>query len=145
MTLLSIKYHTDLDEHNFIFSLCKEFTEGEGMCTDDINERDESRQFNFQRKGLEKNWKHRKLIMKYHFLFLSFGEEDWPWANTCCQSSSFCLRKSGPELTSVLIFFYSSSICGMLPQHGLMNSVGLCRRSKPATLGIRSRRCELNH
>ena len=35
-----------------------------------------------------------------------FGEEDWPWANICWQSSTFCLRKIVPELTSVPIFLY---------------------------------------
>ena len=49
-----------------------------------------------------------------------FGEEDWPWANICCQSSSFCLRKIVAELTSVPIFCF---VCGMLPQPGLMNGV----------------------
>ena len=33
-------------------------------------------------------------------------EEDWPWTNICCQSSSFCLRKIVTELTSVPIFLY---------------------------------------
>ena len=37
-------------------------------------------------------------------LFVCFGEEDWPWANICCESSSFCLRKMVSELTSVPIF-----------------------------------------
>ena len=35
-----------------------------------------------------------------------FGEEDWPWANICCQSSSFCLRKIVTEVTPVPIFLY---------------------------------------
>ena len=39
-------------------------------------------------------------------LFLGGGGEDCPWANICCQSSSFCLRKIIPELTSVPIFLY---------------------------------------
>ena len=42
--------------------------------------------------------------------------DDWPWANICCQSSSFCLTKISPELTSVPVFLYF--VCGMLPQHG---------------------------
>ena len=46
-------------------------------------------------------------------------EEDWPWANISCQSSSFCLRKIVAELTPVPVF---SVLCGMLPQHSLMNS-----------------------
>ena len=33
-------------------------------------------------------------------------EEHWPWANICCQSSSFCLRKIVPELTSVPVILY---------------------------------------
>ena len=48
--------------------------------------------------------------------YLFFAEEDWPWANICCQSSSFCLGKILPELTSVPIFLYF--VCGPLPQHG---------------------------
>ena len=54
------------------------------------------------------------------FVF-SYGEEDWPWANVCCQSSSFCLRKIVLELTSVSIFLYF--VCGMPLQHDLMSSV----------------------
>ena len=53
--------------------------------------------------------------------FFVFGEEDWPWANICCQSPSFCLRKIVPELTSVPIFLYF--VCGSLPQHGLISAV----------------------
>ena len=49
------------------------------------------------------------------------GEEDWPWANICCQSSSFCLRKIVAELASVPVFLYF--VCRMLPQHGLMSGV----------------------
>ena len=41
-----------------------------------------------------------------------FAEEDWPWPNICCQSSSFCLGKISPELlTPVPIFFYFLSVC----------------------------------
>ena len=40
------------------------------------------------------------------FLFLFFWEEDWPWDNIHCQSSSFCLRKIVAELTSVPVFLY---------------------------------------
>ena len=63
------------------------------------------------------------------------GEEDWPCANFCCQSSSFCLRKIVPKLTSVPVFLYF--VCGMPPQHGLMNGyVGLCQGSKPTNLRL---------
>ena len=31
-------------------------------------------------------------------IFLCVCEEDWPWENICCQSSSFCLRKIVTEL-----------------------------------------------
>lgn len=55
------------------------------------------------------------------FAFSFFCEEDWSWANICCQPSSFCLRKIGPELTSLPVFL--SFICGTLPQHGLMSDV----------------------
>ena len=40
----------------------------------------------------------------YGFVCLFFGEEDWPRANICCQSSSFCLRKIVPELMCVPVF-----------------------------------------
>ena len=50
-----------------------------------------------------------------------FSEEDWPWANICCQSFSFCLRKIVPELTSVPVFLYF--VCELPPQHGLMSGV----------------------
>ena len=53
--------------------------------------------------------------------FCLFPEEDSPWANICCQSFSFCLRKIHTELTSVPVFFYF--VCGSPPQHGLMSSV----------------------
>ena len=49
-------------------------------------------------------------------LFCCCCEEDWPWANTCCQSSSFCWRNIVPELTSVPIFLYF--VCGSLQQLG---------------------------
>src|SRR3712207_7792253 len=39
-------------------------------------------------------------------LFLSMCEEDWPSANICCRSFSFCLRKIVAELTSVPVFLY---------------------------------------
>ena len=48
------------------------------------------------------------------FLFLFFGEEDWQWANICCQSSFVCFRKIVPELTSMPIFLHF--VCGM-PSH----------------------------
>ena len=65
--------------------------------------------------------------------FSFFGEEDWPWANTCCQFS-FCLREIFPELTSVLIVLYF--VCGLLPRHGfLMTGVGLYPEFKPANPG----------
>ena len=46
-----------------------------------------------------------------------FCEEDRPWANICCQSSSFCLRKIVPELMSLPIFL--CFIYEMPPQHSL--------------------------
>ena len=39
-----------------------------------------------------------------HLSFFFLCEEDWPWANICCQSSSFCLRKIVAKLTSVPVF-----------------------------------------
>ena len=46
------------------------------------------------------------IVIMCCFLFIYFGEEDWPWANICCQSSSFCSRNIVPELTSVPVFLY---------------------------------------
>ena len=47
-------------------------------------------------------------LLKHIFFFLNlllfFCEEGWPWANICCQYSSFCLRKIVAELTYVPIF-----------------------------------------
>ena len=57
--------------------------------------------------------------MTGHLFVGGDGEEDCPWANICCQSSSFCLKKIITELTSVAIFLYF--VCGALPQHGLMS------------------------
>ena len=42
----------------------------------------------------------------WHLFFFLFGEEDWPWAKIFCHSSSSCLRKIVPELTSVSILPY---------------------------------------
>ena len=52
------------------------------------------------------------------------GGEHWLWANICCQSYSFSLRKIAAQLTSVPIFLY---FMWMLPQRGLMS----CARSAP--------------
>ena len=41
----------------------------------------------------------------YFILCIYFFEEDYSWASYC-QSSSFLLRKPGPELTSMPIFLY---------------------------------------
>ena len=49
-------------------------------------------------------------------------EEDWPWANICCQSSSFYLRRIVPELISVPIFLYF--VNGKSSQHGLPLHLG---------------------
>ena len=56
------------------------------------------------------------IIVKHHSKQLTyfFAEEDSPWANVCCQSSSFCLRNICPQLTSVPFYF----VCRSLPQHG---------------------------
>ena len=44
-------------------------------------------------------------LLVFLFLFF-FCDKDWPWANICCQSFSFSLRKIVTELTCVLIFLY---------------------------------------
>ena len=41
------------------------------------------------------------LSFLFSFSFFFFCEEDWPLANICCHSSSFCLRKIVTELTTV--------------------------------------------
>lgn len=50
MIPMSIKFYT---EHNFIF--ISKFTEKERICTQYINDQDELRQSNVQRKDLEKD------------------------------------------------------------------------------------------
>ena len=50
-------------------------------------------------------WKLRYSLFTHSPLFF-FAEEYSPWANICCQFSSFCLRKIVPELTSVPVFLY---------------------------------------
>ena len=65
----------------------------------------------------------KQRLLLANFISLSlffFCEEDWPWANICCQFSSFCLRKIVAELTSVPIFLYF--VCRMLSQCGLASS-----------------------
>ena len=70
--------------------------------------------------------------------FVCVCEEDWPWANIYCQSSSLCLRKMAPEPTSV----QSCSIsCGMPPQHGLMTGA----RSTPRIWTQEPRVAEAEH
>ena len=67
-------------------------------------------------------------------------EECWPWANICCPSSHFCLRKIVP----VLIFH--CFVCGMPPQHDLMSGVWVCTQDPNLqTLGHQSRVRKLNH
>ena len=76
--------------------------------------------------------------------FFSFGEDGCPWANICCQSSSFCSRKIVAELTSVPIFLYF--VCGTPPQCGSMSGVQVCTRDLNSwTLGHRSGAYKLNH
>ena len=74
-----------------------------------------------------------QLLWESGFFFF-FGEEDWPWANICWQSSSFCLRKAGPELTSMAIF-----LCFVCVSHGLTSGVGLCLGSEPMHSGLLKR------
>ena len=57
-------------------------------------------------------------FLLYIYIYI-FGEEGWPWANVCCQSSSFCLRKIVTEPTYVPILLYS--VCGTPPRRGSMN------------------------
>ena len=46
------------------------------------------------------------LLSVWQLPFYFFCEEDWPWANICCQSSSFCLMKTVTELTPLPILLY---------------------------------------
>ena len=55
--------------------------------------------------GFKDNTSFQAIIHVLH-LFFFFPEEDSPWANICCQSSSFCLSKICPELMSVPIFLH---------------------------------------
>ena len=70
-----------------------------------------------------------KIFIGCHHFFLCVCEEDWSWANICCQSSSFCLRKIATELTSVPIFLYF--VWGILPQHGLCRSAARIQTCEP--------------
>ena len=80
----------------------------------------------------------RKKMFKSFILYF-FGKEDWPWANICWESCSFCLRKIVFELTSVANFLYF--IYGMLPQHGLMSGELVCSQDlNPRTPG-----CQAEH
>ena len=63
--------------------------------------------------GVGRHWNSELVFLGFVFCFC---EEDWPWANICCQFSIFCLGKTVTELTSVPIFLYF--VCGTLPQHG---------------------------
>ena len=67
------------------------------------------------------------------FFFLFFCEEDWPWANIQCQSSSFCLRKIVAELTSCanLPLFY----VGCHHSMAWWEVLGLHPESEPANPG----------
>ena len=38
-----------------------------------------------------------------------FGEEDWPWANICCQSSSFCFSSQSPSAQLFILVVGQSS------------------------------------
>ena len=75
---------------------------------------------------------HKYLLSLLFFLvsFFFFPEEDSPWANICCQSSSFCLKKIHPVLC----------VCASLPLFcmwvavtawPLMSAVGLHPGTKP--------------
>ena len=78
-----------------------------------------------------------------YFVFVCVCEEDWPWANICCQSSSFCLRMIVTELTSTPIFLYfmwdATTAC--LDKWCYVRAQDL----NPWTPGCQSRVHELNH
>ena len=71
-------------------------------------------------------WALPELLFTYFF-----GEEDWPWANICCQSSPFCLRKIRPDLTSMPVFLY---FVRRTPATAWLDKwcAGPCPGSKPA-------------
>ena len=73
-------------------------------------------------------------LMSLYSYFFGFFEEDQPWANIHCQSSTFFLRKIGPELTSVPIFRYFT--CGVPATAWLdKQSIGLRLGSEPVNHG----------
>ena len=60
-----------------------------------------------------------------------FDEEDWPRANICCQSTSFCLRKIVAELTSVpafLCFMRDTATVGLTSSTRSMPGLRTCER-----------------
>ena len=68
------------------------------------------------------------------FVLFCFDEEDWPWANISCQSSSFCLRQYRPW----------ANICASLPLSCMWDAItawldeqcaGLPPGSKPLNPG----------
>ena len=52
------------------------------------------------------HWFSDTLLFRWNSSSFFVCEEDWPYANICCQSSSFRLRKVATELTSVSIFLW---------------------------------------
>ena len=72
----------------------------------------------------------------FSFLFLFF-EEDYPWANICCKSSSFCWGKLA--LSSHLCPSSSTLYVGYLPQHGLPSAAVSAPRIEPANPGLPKR------
>ena len=77
---------------------------------------------------------HVMLNLEESFLFFS-GEEDWPWANICCQSFFFCLRKIVDELTSVPVFLH---FCMWDATTARLDEqcVGLCLGYEPVNPGL---------
>ena len=76
-------------------------------------------------------------------LFFLFGEEDWPWANICCQSSSFCLgKKSWANICANLPLFCMWDAITAWP-HKLC--VGSCLEPEPTNPGHWSGGHERNH
>ena len=88
----------------------------------------------------DSNWRSKKgTYFKYPLLWTQ------RWPNFLSLSLSFfCVRKSGPELTSGPIFLYF--VCGTLPQHGLTSNVWVrAWDPNPWTLGCWSGVRKLNH
>ena len=84
----------------------------------------------------------RHFLLLKNFLCFFRGEEDWPWANICCQPSYFL--KFSPQSPSTQLYILAvshstSSMWGATTAWLDEQCVGLCPGSKLANLGLLKR------